>query len=249
MDHGISGRTIGYVGQSETSFPFLTVRETLCLAAYFHSSSQMSRADREHVVEAVMRELSLSKVADTILGNERTRGVSGGEYKRVLIGRELIKNPEIILLDEPTSGLDSFQALSVMDTMKELAQQGKIVVAVIHQPRSSIFELFDKIMLLSEGKLIYSGPANEAINYFKHIGYACPLHFNPADYFLDILSIEMKSSEMEKQSRERIQYFAQYWQEHGEDYFFQSSTWMNTTLADEATKDISSRWDVEWQHH
>lgn len=101
--------------------------------------------------------MGLTKATNTIIGDERARGVSGGERKRVAIGVELISNPSVLFLDEPTSGmlkrlndalpvsedffhyclgLDSFQALSVMGSMQKLAKSGRTVVASIHQPRS-----------------------------------------------------------------------------------------------------------------
>lgn len=214
MNHGLSTNMVAYVAQDETMFAFLTVKETLMLSAYFHSSASISLQAREDLVQTIMRELSLLKTENTILGNETRRGVSGGEYKRVLIGKELIKKPQIILLDEPTSGLDSYQALSVMDTMKRLAQRGRIVITVIHQPRSSIFALFDRLLLLSDGQQVYFGPATDALGYFQSLGYQCPQHFNPADYFLDILSVETKTVEMEEASRSRISGFVQYWKLH-----------------------------------
>jgi ABC-type multidrug transport system ATPase subunit len=204
---GMTNESVAYVAQDEKIFAFLTVRETLTLAAYFHSPSNMPKIEKERHVEAVIRELGLSTAADTILGNETRRGVSGGEYKRVLIGKELIKNPSSIFLDEPTSGLDSFQAMSVMDTMKRLAQNNRIVVAVIHQPRSSIFAMFDRLLLLSEGRLMFFGPVAQALSYFNSLGYECPQHFNPADYYLDILSVSTKSPEAELDTRTRVDFF------------------------------------------
>ena len=89
----------------------------------------------------------------------QVRGVSGGERKRVNIGVELIKDPNILFLDEPTSGLDSFQALSVIAAIKVLTRNGRTVVGSLHQPRSAIFAMFDQLHLLSEGKTVYFGPA------------------------------------------------------------------------------------------
>lgn len=97
------------------------------------------------------------KVRDTIIGDEKVRGVSGGERKRANIGMQLIVDPAVLFLDEPTSGLDSFQAQAVMESMKYMAQSGRLVVTVIHQPRSSIFDMFDQLLLLSEGRTIYLG--------------------------------------------------------------------------------------------
>ncbi len=205
-------KVTGYVGQDETTYAFLTVYETISLSAYFFSSSSVSREEREEHVNNCIRELGLQNVRDSILGNEMQRGVSGGEYKRVLIGKELIKNPELMFLDEPTSGLDSFQAYSVMDTMRQLANRGRVIVSVIHQPRSSIFLLFDQLLLLSAGRMIFFGPASDALRYFKSLGYTCPEHFNPADYFLDLLSIDYKSSEAETETKNRLHFLAENWE-------------------------------------
>jgi ABC-type multidrug transport system ATPase subunit len=74
----------------------------------------------------------------------------------------LKSDPAILFLDEPTSGLDSFQALSVMQSMKELARNGRLVISVIHQPRSSIFDMFDRLLLLSQ---VYSDNNSDDFNY------------------------------------------------------------------------------------
>jgi hypothetical protein len=129
----------------------------------------------------------------------------------VLIGKELMKSPSVIFLDEPTSGLDSYQAFSVMSSMKTLATNGCLVVTVIHQPRSSIFLLFDRLLLLSEGQTMYFGPAREAVGYFERLGHSCPQHFNPADFFLDVLSLNLKTREAEEDTRARLEYFANEW--------------------------------------
>jgi hypothetical protein len=133
---------------------------------------------------------------DTEIGNERVRGVSGGERKRTNLGVELISDPSVIFLDEPTSGLDSFQAESVIQTLKKLACNGRTVFTSIHQPSSQIFAHFDQLLLLSEGQGIYFGPANEAVSYFAGLGHRCPKLFNPADFFLDLLSVDYRSPEV-----------------------------------------------------
>lgn len=204
-------KKIACVAQDDTLFAYLTVRETLYLAAYFAKGANTSKKRINNIVDAVMTELSLSKSSETIIGSSTRRGVSGGEYKRVLIGKELMKKPRIIFLDEPTSGLDSFQAFAVIESMKTLAEHGKMVVAVIHQPRSSIFAMFDQLLLLSAGKLMYFGPAHQALQYFSSLGYDCPEHFNPADFFLDLLSVNYKTLELEAESSARIETIAQQW--------------------------------------
>ena len=116
----------------------------------------------------------------------------------------MITNPDILFLDEPTTGLDSFQAQSIMQCLKKLSGENRIIMSVIHQPRSSIYALFDKLLLLSEGMVIYFGSAYQAIDHFNRIGYFCPLHFNPSDFFLDLLSLDTRSEEREQETRQII---------------------------------------------
>ena len=84
-------------------------------------------------------------------------GISGGERKRVSIGYELIQEPTILLLDEPTSGLDSHTALNIGKQLRKEADRGLAVVATIHQPSSELFFMFDRVIVLSEGRTIYNG--------------------------------------------------------------------------------------------
>ena len=139
---------------------------------------------------------------------ELPRGVSGGERKRVNIGVEMVGDPEALFLDEPTSGLDSFQAQRVVYALRQLAAVGRTVVCTIHQPRSSIYGMFDQLLLISEGRLLYIGEAKDAVGYFASLRFECPNLTNPADYFMDITSLDARNPEREKSSRERIEFFA-----------------------------------------
>lgn len=116
------------------------------------------------------------------------RSISGGEKRRVSIACELVTSPSILFLDEPTSGLDAFNALSVVSSLVTLAKDyNRTVVFTIHQPRSNIVSLFDKLLVLAQGKLIYSGDADKCTDYLDAIGQPCPAGFNIAD-FLSALS-------------------------------------------------------------
>eukprot|EP00730_Choanoeca_flexa_P002137 TRINITY_DN10928_c0_g1_i10.p1 TRINITY_DN10928_c0_g1~~TRINITY_DN10928_c0_g1_i10.p1 ORF type:complete len:300 (+),score=55.70 TRINITY_DN10928_c0_g1_i10:427-1326(+) len=168
----------------------LTVRETLHYAALLKLPK--SYPDREAKLaraEAVLDELGLRKSADTIVGNELQKGISGGEKKRLNVGVELLAEPSAIILDEPTSGLDSATALSLMRLMKELTmQQNRIIIASLHQPSSETFELIDTVLLMSEGRLAYFGAAAHALAHFEAIGLRCKTHYNPADFFWHVLT-------------------------------------------------------------
>ena len=141
-------------------------------------------------VEEIVSELRLNKCQNTKIGGPLVKGVSGGERKRTSIGVELITDPNLIFLDEPTTGLDSFTATSVIETLRDLTYSGRTIISTIHQPNSDIFEIFDRLMLLALGKIIYFNEAKQAVGYFANIGYRCPELSNPADYFMSIMSIE-----------------------------------------------------------
>ena len=104
-------------------------------------------------VDVIIKSLGIDHVKNSIIGNEETRGISGGQRKRVNIGMELVAEPSILFLDEPTSGLDSSTAFEVVSNLKKIAiKQGLTVAAVIHSPSPSTFKEFDDLLLL--GKII-----------------------------------------------------------------------------------------------
>lgn len=141
-------------------------------------------------VDEIIKELRLNKCQNTKIGGPLIKGVSGGERKRTSIGVELITDPQLIFLDEPTTGLDSFTATSVIETLRDLSLAGRTVISTIHQPNSDIFEMFDRLMLMAMGKIIYFNEARLSVDYFASIGFKCPELSNPADYFMSIMSIE-----------------------------------------------------------
>ena len=110
-----------------------------------------------------------------LVGGHDIKGISGGERKRTSIAFELVSDPQVIFLDEPTSGLDSLTAYVIVWYMKKLAQNhNKTVAMTIHQPSSEIFSLFDDLILMVEGRLVYQGLASESVEYFSQMGLRCP---------------------------------------------------------------------------
>jgi len=139
--------------------------------------------------DAILTALDLKHVAHTLIGDETTRGISGGQRKRVNIGMELAAVPLALFLDEPTSGLDSTAALHVCSILKNIAKMGKTVVSVLHQPRREIFMQFDELLLIIPGgKTAYLGPVTQVEDYFKSLDFEFPAASNPADVLMDILS-------------------------------------------------------------
>ncbi|XP_040042075.2 broad substrate specificity ATP-binding cassette transporter ABCG2d [Gasterosteus aculeatus] len=178
----------GYVVQEDVVMGTLTVRENLRFSAALRLSSSVHQSEKEARVNHLIEELGLAKVADSKVGTQMTRGISGGERKRTNIGMELIIDPSVLFLDEPTTGLDASTANSVLLLLKRMASDGRTIIMSIHQPRYSIYRLFDTLTLLVGGKMVYHGPAPNALDYFTDIGYLCEPHNNPADFFLDVIN-------------------------------------------------------------
>ncbi|XP_061365024.1 ABC transporter G family member 7 isoform X2 [Gastrolobium bilobum] len=194
-----------YVRQEDLFFSQLTVRETLSLATELQLPNISSAEERDDYVNNLLFKLGLVSCADTNVGDSKVRGISGGEKKRLSMACELLASPSVIFADEPTTGLDAFQAEKVMETLQKLAQDGHTVICSIHQPRGSVYSKFDDIVLLTEGSLVYAGPAHdEPLAYFSKFGYHCPDHVNPAEFLADLISVDYSSADSVYSSKKRI---------------------------------------------
>ncbi|XP_065856135.1 ABC transporter G family member 12-like isoform X2 [Euphorbia lathyris] len=196
-----ASRNISYVTQEDHLLGSLTVRETLTYSAHLRLPSTLTNSQINEVVETTTMKMGLEECAATKIGNWHSRGISGGEKRRLSIGLEMLTQPHLMFLDEPTSGLDSASAFFVIHALKNIALEGKIVICSIHQPSSFVFDLFDDLCLLSSGDTIYFGEAKAAIQFFSDAGFPCPTRRNPSDHFLrcvnsdfdKILSIRLQS--------------------------------------------------------
>ena len=129
------------------------------------------------------------KCEENIIGLFGRKGISGGEKRRLAFASEILTDPGILFCDEPTSGLDSYMAFSIMETITALAKRGKTIICTIHQPSSAIFESFDKLCLMVEGKVAYFGQTSDAKDFFASQGLRVPPNYNPADYYIQNLAI------------------------------------------------------------
>lgn len=199
---------VAYVEQEDALFALSTVEETLMFVALFRMPNS-SYQERKSRVDQIIDTLGLKTARNTIIGSDKPgqRGISGGERKRVSLAVELLHAPRLVFVDEPTSGLDSFQAQNVMVFLKELARVGHTVVCSIHQPRSSICQLFDQAVLLAGGRTAYVGPAGHVCaEHFSRIGLPVPLDFNPVDHYLDVTSVDSRSSDREAQTKRTVEH-------------------------------------------
>eukprot|EP00933_Yihiella_yeosuensis_P038428 TRINITY_DN32360_c0_g1_i1.p1 TRINITY_DN32360_c0_g1~~TRINITY_DN32360_c0_g1_i1.p1 ORF type:complete len:644 (+),score=106.78 TRINITY_DN32360_c0_g1_i1:59-1990(+) len=215
-----------YVEQEDVLYALSTVQETMEFSARLRLPSTTSSEERARRIDDALKQLGLSHVRNTNVGgtshNGAIRGLSGGERKRLSIAVELLHQPKVIFLDEPTTGLDSYQALNVMENLRALATGGCTVVVSIHQPRSAIFALLSGVYLLAAGRPIYAGTTEDATGYFSKLGYDLPAKFNPADFLIDLVSIDQRDPEALQKTESRLSELKEAWRSH------------STTLAQQA---------------
>ncbi|KAL1138055.1 hypothetical protein AAG570_009750 [Ranatra chinensis] len=190
----VNGKTMAslsaYVQQDDLFIGTLTVREHLVFQAMVRMDRHIPYEARMARVEEVISELTLTRCQNTVIGVPgKIKGISGGEMKRLSFASEVLTNPPLMFCDEPTSGLDSFMAQNVVSVLKSMAMKGKTVVCTIHQPSSEVYAMFDKILLMAEGRVAFLGTPEQANDFFKAMGAACPSNYNPADFFIQLLAV------------------------------------------------------------
>ncbi|PHH79150.1 hypothetical protein CDD80_5517 [Ophiocordyceps camponoti-rufipedis] len=201
----VNGRELGlsqfrqissFVEERDAILGSLTVFETLDFSARLSATRTrpISHGDKQdHLlrIHALLNGMGLASQKDTLVGTAARKGLSDGQKRRVSIASQLITGPKVLFLDEPTSGLDSVASFQVMDHLCKLAKRHNlIVVCSLHQPSSSLFNLVDKVLLLSEGKTHYFGPVSDVPSYYEAIGVPVPPRVNPAEFMLEMTNVD-----------------------------------------------------------
>jgi ABC-type multidrug transport system ATPase subunit len=244
----INNDKVAFVYQDDSFFDMLTVGETLQFAMQLrqivtpnhHISEKASAIVDPTYLQEIINVMSLQKIVSAPIGgggvsqekSDQSRGISGGERKRLAVACELVGNPAILIADEPTSGLDAFQALQVVTTLRNLARQRNVlVIATIHQPRSLIFQLCDDLLLFTpRGHLAYAGSREDALSYFANIaGFTCPDNINPAEFLIDLVSYDYTSSEALQATKTRIGFLETTFQTYNTQNIHKSSNGMKKT--------------------
>ncbi|XP_032584281.1 ATP-binding cassette sub-family G member 4 isoform X3 [Drosophila mojavensis] len=170
-----------YIAQNFEMLSLLTVQETLRVSADLKLPTGTTTLQKQIILDDIIEVLNLHSCRHTLV-----RDISGGEHKRLSIGIELVTNPPIMFFDEPTSGLDSVATYQVMGYLQRLAHNGRIVVCVVHQPSSRLMQLFDDILVLAHGEVLFAGAQHEMLESFQAAGFSCPQYYNPADFVLEV---------------------------------------------------------------
>ena len=187
-------RCSGYVEQFDVQSPELTVRETVIFSARLRLDPALVGDDKDKVefCDQILKEVELEELAGSLVGTDEN-GLSFEQKKRLSIAVELAASPSILFLDEPTSGLDARSALLVVRLLRRISNSGRTCVATIHQPSSTVFEMFDDLLLLKKGGyVVYNGELGQdsrtLIEYFESRGaQSIELGDNPANWILRVL--------------------------------------------------------------
>lgn len=213
---------MGFVFQDDLMLSNLTVQETIRTSAELKLPVNMNPEEKTTRVDALVKILGLTDVKDQKIGSISERGISGGERKRTAVANELVTAPSILFLDEPTSGLDSTTALSLVHTLRMLCDRGMTIICCIHQPRENIFNLFDKLLLLVEGRTSFFGPVLECKHYLETFQLPSgkwiklPQLTTVADFILDLMcdkniAIDMTSRWKQERKPELQQQITKIW--------------------------------------
>ncbi|KAH7048544.1 hypothetical protein BKA57DRAFT_424011 [Linnemannia elongata] len=206
-------KLIGFVPQEDVMMRELTVHDVLLHSAYMRLPSDLTHSQKTEKVLEIVDFLGLNSTMDSVVGDAEQRGISGGQRKRVNIGMELVTEPSILFLDEPTSGLDSSTSGDVCKLLKSVARRkGLTVAAVIHSPSPIAFNQFDDLLLLGQnGRVVFHGPRTEAPAYFAAIGFPVPVDSSPSDFYMDVISNNVKSKITKKF---KPFYLSRYWESY-----------------------------------
>ena len=188
---------IGYVLQDDIMETSLTPRQLFTFYSKLRGLSNIKEKAKD-----IISLMSLDGCADTKVGDVFKRGISGGERKRTNIGIELVSDPNLLFLDEPTTGLDSATALDVMRNLADLKSRGITIVSTIHAPSKDILELFDQVIILVDGKLVFDGKPTEIADRLGSLNMKVPRNTEPIEYFMKIIDKDDLRVEFEKEGKE-----------------------------------------------
>ncbi|XP_045828646.1 pleiotropic drug resistance protein 2-like [Trifolium pratense] len=155
----------------------------------FMKATAMEGQETSLITDYVLKILGLEMCADTLVGDEMRRGISGGEKKRLTTGEMLVGPAKVFLMDEISTGLDSSTTFQIVRFLRQLVHIMDVTMIIsLLQPAPETFDLFDDIILLSEGQIVYQGPRKNVLDFFESVGFKCPERKGVADFLQEVTS-------------------------------------------------------------
>ncbi|XP_063227752.1 ATP-binding cassette sub-family G member 8 [Bacillus rossius redtenbacheri] len=198
----------------------LSVRRTLC----FHhrlrrvdggADPSSGKVEAQSRIDSLIEDLGLDQVRSTKVANLTT-----SEKRRLNVACHLLLNTDIVVLDQPTRGMDIFDTFFLVEFLRQWAASGanaltggltggRIVILTLHPPTYEIFTMLSRVVLLSAGRIMFSGRRRDMLPYFAMVDYPCPAYKNPSDYYLDLVTLDDLSAEAMLESSQRIEQLAE----------------------------------------
>lgn len=141
------------------------------------------------LVPTVIKLLGLDVCQNTVIGNDLLKGVSGGQRKRVTTAEMIVASIKVLFMDEISTGLDSATTYQITKSMKNFCHilRGTVTIALL-QPSPETYELFDDLLLMTDGRIVYHGPLDTVLPFFEGLGFKCPQRKAVADYLQEVTS-------------------------------------------------------------
>lgn len=223
-----------YVDQMDQHTAVLTVRETLKFAyecfggaqtavrvvAFPGTNQEATEEEKARIIEQlenypdfIIHNLALDRAADTVVGNPMLRGVSGGEKKRVTSGEMLMARRPLTFYDQISTGLDSAATFDICRRITKVAQTLHLTPVVsLLQPPPEVYDLFDEILILALGYVVYHGPREDVLPYFSSIGFECPFDRDIADFIQEVTTSARVKYQVKNDAPQNEQEMAFAWQ-------------------------------------
>ncbi|KDP36997.1 hypothetical protein JCGZ_06053 [Jatropha curcas] len=156
---------------------------------FFMKAAAIEGQETSVVTDYILKILGLEICADTLVGDEMIRGISGGQRKRVTTGEMLVGPAKALFMDEISTGLDSLTTYQSVNSLKQSIHilNGTAVISLL-QPAPETYDLFDDIILLSDGQIVYQGPRDDVLGVFEYMGFRCPERKGVADFLQEVTS-------------------------------------------------------------
>ncbi|KAM1175707.1 hypothetical protein ACFX19_028669 [Malus domestica] len=155
----------------------------------FMKATALAGQETSLFTDYILKLLGLDICADILVGDEMRRGISGGQKKRLTTGEMLVGPAKVFFMDEISTGLDSSTTFEIIQFMRQMVHTMDITMTIsLLQPAPETFDLFDDIILLSDGQIVYQGPRENALEFFESVGFKCPERKGVADFLQEVIS-------------------------------------------------------------